>query len=309
MVLSALIVLAIYQLYKWGERNLRGIPWTAIFCMSGAILTKGPVGMVLPCLVVGVFLWIRTGRFWHVFGKFVAIGLGACALPMLWYLAAWRQGGDEFLTLVIEENVLRFLGKMSYESHENPLYYNFLTVFAGYVPYTLLALLSLFALKYRKPDWNLRRAMQALLSFPERNLFLRGLVPLVGYPTATVWYDRHERFAGTSKYPLNKMLNFAIEGITSFSVRPLRYITYLGAIFILLSFVAIIYALCSYASRDVLPGWTSLLISVWFVGGMILLACGIIGEYLGKIYTEAKRRPRYFIEQEITDERPLPSAS
>lgn len=309
MVLSALIVLAIYQLYKWGERNLRGIPWTAIFCMSGAILTKGPVGMVLPCLVVGVFLWIRTGHFWHVFGKFVAIGLGACALPMLWYLAAWRQGGDEFLTLVIEENVLRFLGKMSYESHENPLYYNFLTVFAGYVPYTLLALLSLFALKYRKPDWNLRRAMQALLSFPERNLFLRGLVPLVGYPTATVWYDRHERFAGTSKYPLNKMLNFAIEGITSFSVRPLRYITYLGAIFILLSFVAIIYALCSYASRDVLPGWTSLLISVWFVGGMILLACGIIGEYLGKIYTEAKRRPRYFIEQEITDERPLPSAS
>ena len=309
MVLSALIVLAIYQLYKWGERNLRGIPWTAILCMSGAILTKGPVGMVLPCLVVGVFLWIRTGRFWHVFGKFVAIGLGACALPMLWYLAAWRQGGDEFLTLVIEENVLRFLGKMSYESHENPLYYNFLTVFAGYVPYTLLALLSLFALKSRKPDWNLRRALQALLSFPQRNLFLRGLVPLVGYPTATVWYDRHERFAGTSKYPLNKMLNFAIEGITSFSVRPLRYITYLGAIFILLSFVAIIYALCSYASRDVLPGWTSLLISVWFVGGMILLACGIIGEYLGKIYTEAKRRPRYFIEQEITDERPLPSAS
>lgn len=157
MVLSALMVLSIYQLYKWGERDMKGIPWTAILCMSGAILTKGPVGMVLPCLVVGVFLWIRTGRFGRVFGKFVAVGLGACLLPLLWYVAAWRQGGDEFLTLVLEENVLRFLGKMTYESHENPWYYNVMTVLAGYVPYTLLVLLSLFALKYKKPDWNLRR--------------------------------------------------------------------------------------------------------------------------------------------------------
>ena len=144
MVLSALMVLSIYQLYKWGERDMKGIPWTAILCMSGAILTKGPVGMVLPCLVVGVFLWIRTGRFGRVFGKFVAVGLGACLLPLLWYVAAWRQGGDEFLTLVLEENVLRFLGKMTYESHENPWYYNVMTVLAGYVPYTLLVLLSLF---------------------------------------------------------------------------------------------------------------------------------------------------------------------
>ena len=158
MVLSALMVLSIYQLYKWGERDMKGIPWTAILCMSGAILTKGPVGMVLPCLVVGVFLWIRTGRFGRVFGKFVAVGLGACLLPLLWYVAAWRQGGDEFLTLVLEENVLRFLGKMTYESHENPWYYNVMTVLAGYVPYTLLVLLSLFVLKYKKPDWNLRAA-------------------------------------------------------------------------------------------------------------------------------------------------------
>ena len=154
---------------------------------------------------------------------------------------------------------------------------------------------------YNHADFRLmsRRAMQALVSFPERNLFLRGLVPLVGYPTAMVWYDRTERFAGTSKYPFKKMLNFAIDGITSFSVRPLRYITYLGLVFVLLSFIAIIYALFSYASQDVLPGWTSLLVSVWFVGGTVLLACGIIGEYLGKIYKEVKRRPPYFIEQEI----------
>ena len=112
---------------------------------------------------------------------------------------------------------------------------------------------------YNHADFRLmsRRAMQALVSFPERNLFLRGLVPLVGYPTAMVWYDRTERFAGTSKYPFKKMLNFAIDGITSFSVRPLRYITYLGLVFVLLSFIAIIYALFSYASQDVLPGWTS----------------------------------------------------
>lgn len=153
---------------------------------------------------------------------------------------------------------------------------------------------------YNHADFRLmsRRAIQALMSFSERNLFLRGLVPLVGFPTATVWYDRHERFAGTSKYPFKKMLSFAIDGITSFSVRPLRYITYLGLIFVLFSLCAIVYALFSYTTHDALPGWTSLVISIWFVGGTILLACGIIGEYLGKIYKEVKQRPRYFIEQE-----------
>ena len=150
MVLSALIVLAIYQLYKWGERGLRGIPWTGILCMSGAFLTKGPVGVVLPCLVVAVFLWIRGRNFWRLLGLFAATALAACILPMLWYVAAWRQGGDEFLTLVLEENVLRFLGKMSYESHENPWWYNVVTVLAGWTPYTLLGLMSLFVLKYNK---------------------------------------------------------------------------------------------------------------------------------------------------------------
>ncbi len=153
---------------------------------------------------------------------------------------------------------------------------------------------------YNHADFRLlsRRAMQALVSFPERNLFLRGLVPLVGYPSATVWYDRHERFAGQSKYPLKKMLSFAIDGITSFSTRPLRYITYLGLLFVLIAIGAIAYALFSYVNHDVMPGWTSLVVSVWFVGGMVLLACGIIGEYVGKIYKEVKRRPHYFVEKE-----------
>ena len=110
-------------------------------------------------------------------------------------------------------------------------------------------------------------------------------------------YDRHERFAGESKYPLRKMLGFAIDGITSFSVRPLQCITYLGLLFIVIALAAIVYGLLSYAEGKAIPGWTSLLVSVWFIGGAILLACGIIGEYVGKIYKEVKRRPRYFIEQ------------
>ena len=117
--------------------------------------------------------------------------------------------------------------------------------------------------------------------------------------SAMVWYDRHERFAGQSKYPLKKMLSFAIDGITSFSTRPLRYITYLGLLFVLISIATITYALFSYMNHDVMPGWTSLLVSVWFVGGSVLLACGIIGEYVGKMYKEVKRRPHYFVEKEV----------
>lgn len=150
MVLTAMMVLALYQLYKWGEKDLKGMPWAGILCLSAAFLTKGPVGAALPCLVVAVFLWIRKGCFWRVFGRFFLVGLWACVLPLCWYVAAYFQGGERFLQLVYEENVLRLLGKMSYESHVNPAYYNVITVVAGYVPYTLLVLLSLFVLKYRK---------------------------------------------------------------------------------------------------------------------------------------------------------------
>lgn len=164
MLLSALMVLALYQLYRWGEKGLKGVPWTGILCLSGAFLTKGPVGMALPCLVVAVFLWIRGMKFGRIFLSFLGVGLASCVLPLVWYVAAYRQGGDEFLQLVLEENVYRLLGKMSYESHENPAYYNLITVIAGYVPYTLLVLISLFALKYRKWSgkpaawWNRFRA-------------------------------------------------------------------------------------------------------------------------------------------------------
>lgn len=152
---------------------------------------------------------------------------------------------------------------------------------------------------YNHADFRLmsRRTVEALMSYPERNLFLRGMVCSMGYPSAMVYYDREKRFAGESKYPFSKMLSFAVDGITSFSVRPLRYIVLLGLLFILISIVAIIYGFLSYLEGDTIPGWTSLLVSIWFIGGMVTTAIGIIGEYVGKIYKEVKRRPRYFVEK------------
>lgn len=152
---------------------------------------------------------------------------------------------------------------------------------------------------YNHADYRLmsKRTLQALMSFPERNLFLRGMVASLGYPSACVYYDRKARFAGESKYPFTKMFSFAVDGITSFSTRPIRFITYLGLTFILIALFVIIYALIEYFSGKTIQGWTSLLVSVWFIGGVVLLACGIIGEYIGKIYIETKRRPRFFIEK------------
>lgn len=160
MLLSALMVLALYALYQWAERGLKGVPWWGILCLSGAFLTKGPVGVVLPCAVVALFAWIRGKNFFRLCLYFGGVAIASCFLPALWYLAAWKQGGDAFLALVIEENVLRFLGKMTYASHENPWHYNVMTVVTGFVPYTLLLLMSLFTLKYTRPTskpkqwWN-----------------------------------------------------------------------------------------------------------------------------------------------------------
>ncbi len=154
---------------------------------------------------------------------------------------------------------------------------------------------------YNHADFRLMslRAVCALMTFPERNLFLRGLVPSLGYPSSCVYYSRSERFAGETKYPFRKMLSFALDGITSFSVRPLQCISLLGVGLVFLSLIAILYAFISYIRGTVFPGWTSLLISMWFIGGMILTAIGVTGVYIGKIYMEVKHRPRYFIEKEI----------
>lgn len=143
MVLTACIVGALYILYRWYEKGLKGVPWLAILCMSLGTLTKGPVGIILPCFVMGVFLLLRGERFWITFGRFLLYAVLACILPALWYVAAWQQGGDAFLELVKEENLGRFMGKMTYESHENPFYYNFIMLIAGWIPWTLLLVFSL----------------------------------------------------------------------------------------------------------------------------------------------------------------------
>lgn len=152
---------------------------------------------------------------------------------------------------------------------------------------------------YNHADFRLmsQRAMKQLLKYSERNLFLRGLVPLIGYKTDCVYYDRTERFAGTSKYPFSKMVSFACDGITSFSTKPVTMIIYLGFIFIGISFLILCWTIYSFINGRVVPGWTSLILSIWFCSGCILLALGILGVYIGKIYIEVKQRPRYNIEE------------
>lgn len=151
---------------------------------------------------------------------------------------------------------------------------------------------------YNHADFRLlsKRALNYLLQFKERNLFLRGLVPLLGYKTDNVYYNRAERFAGESKYPLSKMLNFAIDGITSFSVKPIRMIMTLGFFFIFIALCVLAWILYSYFTGITVKGWSSLMLSIWFCSGCVLMALGIVGEYIGKIYIECKQRPRYNIE-------------
>lgn len=141
-----------------------------------------------------------------------------------------------------------------------------------------------------------KRALEALSKYKEVNLFLRGIVPQLGYKTDIAYYERNERVAGDSKYPLKKMLSFAMDGITSFSVKPLRFITSLGFIILLLSFITLIYAVIMKIVGNTVSGWTFIICSIWLIGGIQMLSLGVIGEYIGKIYNETKQRPRYIIE-------------
>lgn len=151
---------------------------------------------------------------------------------------------------------------------------------------------------YNHADYRLmsKRAVAFLCQYPERNLFLRGLVPLIGYKTDCVFYDRAKRFAGESKYPLSKMLNFAVDGITSFSIKPIRICFFVGLAFSLFAFMIGIWAIYRFLMGETVDGWTSLFLSLWFIGGCIMMAIGVVGEYIGKIYIESKQRPRYNIE-------------
>ncbi|MBP3647146.1 MAG: glycosyltransferase family 2 protein [Clostridia bacterium] len=156
---------------------------------------------------------------------------------------------------------------------------------------------------FNHADYRLmsNRALEALSQFEEVNLFLRGLAPLVGFQSDVVYYDRSERFAGESKYPFKKMLAFAIDGITSFSVKPLRLITTVGMVIFVVSLFMLLYTLVSWITGNAVLGWTSTLASIWMIGGIQLLCLGVIGEYVGKIYNETKRRPRFIIDRYMNE--------
>lgn len=169
--------------------------------------------------------------------------------------------------------------------------------------YKLLGVMGV-EVTFNHADYRLmsRRALEALGEFKEVNLFLRGMVPMVGFKSAQVTYVRSKRFAGESKYPLKKMLAFAFEGITSLSIKPIRMITALGAIVFAVSLGILLYCLIQHFTGHTITGWTSLAVSLWALGGMQLLAIGVVGEYVGKLYLEAKGRPRFIIEKNLLDE-------
>lgn len=157
---------------------------------------------------------------------------------------------------------------------------------------------------YNHADYRLtsKRVLEEFANFKEVNLFLRGMFPLVGYKSDVVYYERNERFAGESKYPLKKMLNFACDGITSFSIRPLRIICIVGFVILLVSICIMIYSLVRKIGGNTVDGWTFLSISIWFIGGLQMISVGIIGEYVGKIYKETKQRPRYIISENLNEQ-------
>ena len=162
-------------------------------------------------------------------------------------------------------------------------------------------LMSLMGVKtiYNHADFRLmsKRAVEEFSKYKETNLFLRGMIPLIGYRTDSVYYDRKERVAGESKYPMKKMFALAFNGISSFSIKPIGLIMGAGIFIIILSILAAVYALVSYFTGHVVQGWTSLILSIWFLGGIQLIAIGLVGQYIGKIYIEVKNRPRYNIEK------------
>ena len=156
---------------------------------------------------------------------------------------------------------------------------------------------------YDHADYRLMssRALELLSQYNESNLFLRGIIPQIGLDTAIVTYERHERVAGESKYPLKKMLSFSIDGITSFSAKPMRMIFMTGLILLFIDIIVALYVLISYFDHQTISGWPSIMLSIWFLGSLILMSIGIVGEYIGKIFVEVKQRPRFFIKETLFD--------
>ena len=156
---------------------------------------------------------------------------------------------------------------------------------------------------YNHADYRLtsKKVLNALEEYDETNLFLRGIIPTIGYKSDIVYYDRGERYAGKTKYPLKKMISFAVEGITSFSIKPLTMICHIGILILIISIIIMIYSIVRKVTGNTVTGWTFLSISIWFIGGLQMTSIGIIGEYIGKIYYETKKRPRYIISENLLD--------
>ena len=243
---------------------------------------------------------VKVIHFSRNFGPQAAVtaGINHCDADFAIILDADMQDPPELIPEILslrereQANVVYCVRK----SREGESFFKRLTAKAFY---RMLNYMSEVSFPLDTGDFRLidRKVMDQFNRFHERGKYIRGLISWVGFKQVPFYYEREARIAGESKYPFSKMLSFAVDGITSFSVRPLRYIVLLGLLFILISIVAIIYGFLSYLEGDTMPGWTSLLVSIWFIGGMVTTAIGIIGEYVGKIYKEVKRRPRYFVEK------------
>ncbi len=179
------------------------------------------------------------------------------------------------------------------------------TFFKRFTAESFYKLMKVMGIKsvYNHADFRLMsaRALDGLSQFKERNLFLRGIVPTIGYKSECVYYERKERLAGESKYPVSKMMSFAFDGITSFSIKPMLFITGMGIFVILFAIAFAIFTFYSYMTGNVVRGWASTVLSIWFIGGLVIFSIGMVGQYVGKIYLEVKERPRYIIETRIKD--------
>ncbi len=181
------------------------------------------------------------------------------------------------------------------------------TLFKRFTAESFYKLMKVMGIKsvYNHADFRLMsaRAIDGLSQFKERNLFLRGIVPTIGYKSDCVYYERKERLAGESKYPVKKMMAFAFDGITSFSIKPMSYIMGLGVFLIICAIAFAIYTFHSYLTGNVVRGWASTVLSIWFIGGLVIFSIGMVGQYVGKIYLEVKERPRYIIETRVGDKK------
>lgn len=206
---------------------------------------------------------------------------------------------DAIIEMVKEFNAGREIVYGVRSSRQSDTWFKRTTAHAFYKFQAAMGLSTIFD----HADYRLmsNRALNLLSEYGESNLFLRGIIPQIGLESSIVKYERHERVAGESKYPLSKMLSFSIDGITSFSAKPMRIIFLIGFILLLVDIAVAIYVLVAFIMQSTITGWTSLMLSVWFLGGLILMAVGIVGEYIGKIFVEVKNRPRYAIKEQILD--------